>query len=207
MQHWLKFLDKNMQRNGWPFKYPILHNQQINRIYDCNNALSQVFGACGMEVVQQQCSPRLSNDLQYKNIKAISKKSSYFKKMKTLNNWQRTVTAMFSLEQPGSGIPLSRSIQSAATISTTSVPPHILFVVPPHPPPTLPVCLFSEVHCNSSHIKVVHPQPLFLDCLRNESILTALAFPLAVNPWCDNCLDTSSGLATNTTIRAIPSLL
>jgi len=63
-----------------------------------------------MEVVQQHCSPRLSNDLQYKNVKAISKKSSYFKKMKTLSNWQGIVTAMFTLEEPGGGIPLSRSI-------------------------------------------------------------------------------------------------
>jgi hypothetical protein len=63
-----------------------------------------------MEVVQQQCSSGLSNELQYKNIKAISKMSSYFKKMKTLSNWQGIVTAMFTLEQPGSSIPSSKSI-------------------------------------------------------------------------------------------------
>ena len=87
-----------------------LHNQQLNRINDCNKALSQVFGACGMWVVQQQCSSGLNNVLQYKNVKAISKKSSYFKKMKTLSNWQGIVTAVITLEQPGSGIHFSKSI-------------------------------------------------------------------------------------------------
>jgi hypothetical protein len=63
-----------------------------------------------MEVVQQQCYSGLSNDLQYKNGKAISKKSSYFKKMKTLSNWQGIVTAIFTLEQSGSGTTFSKSI-------------------------------------------------------------------------------------------------
>jgi len=38
-----------------------------------------VSAACGMEVVQQQCSSGLSNDLQYKNVKAIFKAFIFLK--------------------------------------------------------------------------------------------------------------------------------
>jgi len=164
MQHWFKFLDKNMQRNGRPFTSPIntriqiLHNQQINRIYYYNKALSQVFGACGMEVVQQQRSPRLSNNLQYKNVKAISKKSSYFKKMKTFNNWQvlslpchlRTARRWYTS--------FEKHLVCCNYIHSFSPSAHFVYSTHTHTPPTpLPDCLFLEVHYNSSHIKVIHP--------------------------------------------------
>jgi hypothetical protein len=65
-----------------------LHDQQISRIKDrkqsqpnCGHTevLSQVLGACGMNMVQHQWSSALRSDLYYKN-----KDISHFKKMKTL---------------------------------------------------------------------------------------------------------------------------
>ena len=121
-------------------------------------------------------------------------KSSYFKKMKTLSNWQGTVTAGFTLEQ------LSKSIQSAGTISTASDPLGILCVASPHSPLLRSSLLQFTYKSGPS-------TALFLTICGMKSILTALAFPLTVNPLCDNCLETSSGLGTNITIRAMPSVV